>query len=413
MKRSYIVADHVGAPEMRHVAAALSEGGLLREYVTSFPNGRPSRWLAGGTHLLPRSAKRAVASELRRRAITGEPAPLNSAHSGETYEILAALANKARCRNVARHLQHRRGRSIDQQVSREMRSADACTAVVARTGWASWIFEQSRSDAIKILDVAAAPPQHQREMLRKHGRSSRDQVWPAHLSSAAIRDYSREVELADVLLCYSRYHIDVVCAHNDVVNKSIWEIPLGVDTWRFRPGIAGKSVANDGGRVRLLFAGRETEAKGAGQLAAALSLLSDSSFELTVVGSLAGGPLSDLANRKLPRQHRDRLPELYRGSDIFVAPSLSDSFGLTVLEAMACGVPVICSTNTGIADTVQLAGAGRVVPVGDPAALAEAIESLGDSPDLRRQMGAAGRDAADKLTWDHFMSNVVESACRL
>lgn len=86
-------------------------------------------------------------------------------------------------------------------------------------------------------------------------------------------------------------------------------------------------------------------------------------------------------------------------ADVFVLPSLSENFGNTVLEAMAAGVPVICTEGVGAASLVREWGAGVVVP-GDSFSLASAINGVLTDPVRAGRMGHAGKEAASLHTWD-------------
>jgi glycogen(starch) synthase len=82
--------------------------------------------------------------------------------------------------------------------------------------------------------------------------------------------------------------------------------------------------------------------------------------------------------------------DLFARSDVLVAPSLYESFGLIFLEAMRFGKPVIGTDVGGIPEVVEAGQTGLLVPTEAPERLAEAMLRLGSSPDLRREMGAKG-----------------------
>lgn len=86
-----------------------------------------------------------------------------------------------------------------------------------------------------------------------------------------------------------------------------------------------------------------------------------------------------------------QLIDLYAQATVFVAPAFYESFGISILEAMACGLPVVASTAGGIPEVVEDGVTGILVPPGDPQALAEAIVRLLREPELRVRMGQAGR----------------------
>lgn len=93
-----------------------------------------------------------------------------------------------------------------------------------------------------------------------------------------------------------------------------------------------------------------------------------------------------------------RLPSvvpLLAALDVLVVPSLSEAFGLVALEAMALGIPVVASDVGGLAEIVVPGITGLLVPPADPAALADAVESLLDDTGRARKMGAAGLARAE------------------
>jgi glycosyltransferase involved in cell wall biosynthesis len=103
-----------------------------------------------------------------------------------------------------------------------------------------------------------------------------------------------------------------------------------------------------------------------------------------------------------------RLHEYYGESAVFVLPSLSDGFGYVVTEAMACGLPVIVTSNTGAADVVQDGKQGFVVPIRSPQAIASHLERLYSDSALREEMAEAALKRAHELSWDWYASEVCE-----
>jgi glycosyltransferase involved in cell wall biosynthesis len=102
------------------------------------------------------------------------------------------------------------------------------------------------------------------------------------------------------------------------------------------------------------------------------------------------------------------LQRLYSDCSVFVLPSLADSFSLATLEAMACGLPVIVSENTGAADLIENGREGFVVPIRDARCLAQRLEQLYLDRDRVEAMGKAARQAALRMTWDRYGNQAVE-----
>jgi glycosyltransferase involved in cell wall biosynthesis len=109
--------------------------------------------------------------------------------------------------------------------------------------------------------------------------------------------------------------------------------------------------------------------------------------------------LSDRVSFLGPKDRADVLDELAR-CDLLVMPSRhpSESFGLAVLEAMACAKPVIASAVGGLSELVSDRETGLLVRPEDPTALARALELMVNDPAMRASLGAAGRSKAKRLT---------------
>jgi len=85
---------------------------------------------------------------------------------------------------------------------------------------------------------------------------------------------------------------------------------------------------------------------------------------------------------------------LLHAADLFVLPSRREGLPISLIEAMACGLPIVATDVGGVRDVVEPSGAGIVVPPEDPAALTEAVDALATDPERRRALGASAREAA-------------------
>jgi phosphatidyl-myo-inositol alpha-mannosyltransferase len=184
-------------------------------------------------------------------------------------------------------------------------------------------------------------------------------------------------------------------------------IPNGVPTRTFRP--PEDRGAGDG-TLRLLFVGHWRDPrKGLPHLLEAHRRLTAKGLRvhLDVVG--AGDP-SPVAEPNVtfhgPVSSEAVLAEHYRRCDLFVAPATGqESFGIVLLEAMACARPVVCSDIPGYRQVVDPAGA-CLVPPGDAEALADAIARLAKDSAERRRMGERNRSRAEAFDWDRLVGRV-------
>jgi glycosyltransferase involved in cell wall biosynthesis len=99
---------------------------------------------------------------------------------------------------------------------------------------------------------------------------------------------------------------------------------------------------------------------------------------------------------------RPQLRARYIDADLFVMPSLADSYGLVVSEAMSTGLPVIVSENTGMSDVITDGREGYVVPIRDSDAIAEKISFLYAHRDRCAAMGEAAAATARTLDWSRY-----------
>ncbi|MGH9043995.1 MAG: glycosyltransferase family 4 protein [Acidimicrobiales bacterium] len=115
----------------------------------------------------------------------------------------------------------------------------------------------------------------------------------------------------------------------------------------------------------------------------------------------------DPSIRLLGHVPEHELAELYRNADLFVLPSRSgEGFGLVVLEAMACGLPVLATRCGGVTDVVEDGTNGRLVPRADVVSLATMLRALIDSPQIRRELRKGALKTASYMSWDRSIDRL-------
>ena len=195
--------------------------------------------------------------------------------------------------------------------------------------------------------------------------------------------------------------------------RADWEIiPNGVDVETFRPD--GRPPAGErAGPPRLLFLGRLEPRNGLETLLAAMPRIAQRfpGVELVVAG---GGPWGAGYRRRAARlgvparflgEVFGERPALYREADLYLCPTTRASFGLTLLEAMGSGTPMVLSDLPAFRD-VAGADAAFARP-GEPAEWAEAVIGLLADPARRTAMGAAGRARAMAYAWPRITDRLL------
>jgi phosphatidyl-myo-inositol alpha-mannosyltransferase len=196
-------------------------------------------------------------------------------------------------------------------------------------------------------------------------------------------------------------------------------IPNGIDTDRFSAEGPRRKEFEDG-KLNILFVGRLEKRKGLGHLINACALVRKEfdNFRLIVVGPgkrLRPGYLEQIEDLKLDNVvftdfvPFNELPEYYRTADIFCSPATGgESFGIVLLEAMACGKPVVASNIDGYASVLRDTIDGLMFPPGDEGLLAQALLKLLHDASLRKAMGERGMLNAENYSWPKVARQVLD-----
>jgi glycosyltransferase involved in cell wall biosynthesis len=248
----------------------------------------------------------------------------------------------------------------------------------------------------------------QAELSRKYSDWMPSNCLPAAYD-ARLEQKRKEIELADLTLVASRYVEATV--REFYPHKEIARAPYGVDVEFWTPAPHKQAEP-----LRFIYAGTVSVRKGVALLVEAWSKAGLRDAALTLVGSWE---LADSKLRSLPAGitwvppcSSEALRDRYRESHVLVFPSYSDGFGLVLLEAMACGLPVIASQAT-IGPEIVTPGCGFITPTGDLDRLVELLRWFDHHRDELRVMGRQARTQAARCTWSNYRSLVVRAVSKL
>lgn len=224
-------------------------------------------------------------------------------------------------------------------------------------------------------------------------------------SREGLRRGLAEYETADIITVPSQFVYDSMIAHGIPESKLILN-PRGADVDRFKPRPQADQC------FRVLFVGMVGLRKGVPYLLEAWEGLRLPKAELVLAGRVAADGKAFLerylgiSNIKLLGHVRD-MAELYNSATIFVFPSIEEGSAKVTYEALASGLPVITTPNSG--SIVRDGKEGFVVPIRDVEALRERIAHLRENPGVRARMGHAARARAEQYTWDHSRRRLLQA----
>lgn len=260
--------------------------------------------------------------------------------------------------------------------------------------------------AVAVLERGSGHIEHQRDLLREEGE--RFGVEVRLPGSQVVEKEKREYERAEAIVVPSRFAKKSFCEYG-VDETKLVRIPYGVDLDEFR------KVKKKDDIFRVIYAGRMSLQKGVHYLLKAFSELELPDAELWLVGKKRPDIIPFFEKykewyRHLGHKPQNQLFEYYSQGSVFVLNSVQDGFGMVIPQAMACGLPAICTEHTGGPDIIRDGTDGFVIP---PCATEELKKKLLRCYENRGECREMGRKAQARVRhsfrWGDYGDRVVES----
>ncbi len=260
--------------------------------------------------------------------------------------------------------------AFDGQAAKQLPAAEH---LIAFNGQALKQFEAARKASYRSISLLSANS-HLRRVIRKHAQAHRqyplEGSWAGRLLGRNLKEYQQ----AERIYVASRYTWESFVEEG--CREEVLSLFPFVPDARFRP--SGAPPATD--TFDVVFSGRLCVTKGVPLLVNAVRRLPHADLRLILVGGWGTRGMRRFLEEARAQDPRieigpgDPLPHLH-GARLFAHPSYEDGFAYAPAEALACGVPVLVTEDTGMKDLVDPGVNGLILPTGDLAALTEAIDA--------------------------------------
>lgn len=401
-----IVANPGGPRHMRWMATGLAREGLLRAYVTPVAT-TPARQRR--VERLPGPISSRLGRELSLRDLPPDVAPGQAITTATMPELLqVAIRRSPLSWGFKREALHLRSVAFDKRAARLLERDDL--AVIAASNSALATLRTASDLGVRtFLDYPIAHHAWAERLLSEEARLQpelADTLQLAELPQRTRRRMEDEIERADRILVLTRFQRQTFI-ESGVEEEKLMVIPLGVQIEAFRPAPRAENRP-----FRVLFAGQLTQRKGLSYALEGFRKAALPGAEFVLVGPVVGSgrPWGGLSGvRQVGRVPFGDLPSQFQQCDVFLLPSLVEGLPQTLLEAMACGLPVVVSENTAGPEVVTDGSHGYVVPIRDSDSIAERLRELHDHPEWRRAMGAEARRKAEELSGDAYGRRIAQA----
>lgn len=303
----------------------------------------------------------------------------------------------------AGRLQVYRKRMHDIFVSRQIGSLKGADVFI---GWSGNCLESlkaaKRKDMVTVVESGSTHPLFQSEILKdEYKRVLNRTIKQGKEKKMQIRKAMKEMDICDYITIPSGF-VEQSFVKKGISRKKLIRVPYGVDLENFR------QVKKKDKVFRVVFCGTICLRKGLHYLLKAFYELNIPDSELLLIGYIDPDMKQfldkyDRGNVRAigPRPH-SMLYKYYSQGSVFVHPSLEEGLSLVQLEAMACGLPLISTTNTGAEDIMRDGVEGFIVPIRDVKALKSKILYMYNNPKKRMQMSKNAKKRAHVFTWNRY-----------
>lgn len=417
MRKYKVIVAHPGKQHSFRLATALKKENLLLSYITT---------VYDKNSLFMRLIKAIVGENNAKRAESRHCNELDNKDVLQYYEVSSLITLLLLRIDKSKKLYSKWDRSVSSRFGKKVAKYAISThadMVIMYDANAADCFEYLKQHAPgikRVMDVSHSNRLYEKKLFEEDMvilpewadsiRKEKRYLWESDLSFV-----KKENELTQFFLVPSTY-VKRTLVQYGIGKERILITPYGVDVDRFVFRETEKN--NNQSQVYFLYVGNATEMKGFGHLLVALQKVNQVYPGTNM--HFVGGTLNPSINSKYGNhvishgylQFEDMV-KMYQNADVMVIPSLSEGMTLSGLEALCCGLPLICTTNSGINDLIEEGKNGFVIDISDSDQIAEKmiwfIQNKNRIPEMKKNAHMTG----SKYTWDKYYTDISKKIHRL
>lgn len=411
--RYKIIVAHPGKQHSYHLASALNQDNILLYYITTIYNKKSSIIYRILKHIL--SVDDVKRLNNRRNKDLRDEQIIQFNKLGGLLETLLVRIDKKKIlyRRIREFNSDRFGIKVAKFAIKK--NADAVIMYDDNSTAAFKYLKKYAPNIIRIQDVSIAARPYIKDIYEAEIKRSNDiQLYKDNTdwwNDKSLKRSIEEIRDSQYFLVASDF-VKASLLKCGVLENQIKIVPYGINV---SSNLKRKPLQNGNDVVNFLFVGQVNYRKGVPYLLEAISLLNEDNVTLTITGEYKK---DDWFIKKYQKNKNifftglvtpDKMKKIYEKAHVFVLPSFAEGMAQVGLEAMACGLPIICTFNSGLSRFVISGENGFMIQPGNAKELKDKMEWFIYHKDKILQMGMKAKMSVSKYTWEYYNKGISQA----
>lgn len=400
-----VIVAHPGRQHSFRLASALKKNGMLYRYITTIYDKEDSKLEKIVKLFLSENNRKRLKNRRNKDLIDEEV--VQFCKLGGLLELLLYRIDKSK--KIYRFIQRYNVRRIGEKIAKYAikNNVDVVVCYDSNAYACFDYLKRNKSSIIKILDVSIiARPYMKRVYEIECQNSKTNYLYKDNLylwNNKIMEKLQSEIDNSDYFLAASSVVKDSLI-YSGVKEEQIKVIPYGSNIL-----VNSNQNKKNKNQVRFLFVGQVVYRKGITYLLSCMEELKEA--ELVVTGNFNDEEYlkeyKKLDNIKFTGLVTlESMKKIYQESDVFIIPSFAEGMAQVGIEAMTCGLPVICTYNSGVSDLIEEGKNGFVIPIGNKEKLLDRMKWFINNKEKIVEMGEEAKKISQNYTWENYEKNI-------